>query len=197
MPGSRCAHLGDSAMVRPRMLLFALVSVGLFTVTAAAQPAVQAPPAGVKFLPGIAYRQTDKGLLHLDIAMPAQGDEALPVVLIVHGTGDLSKGPKANVPLLFQLAQKGYVGISIAFRHTAADPYPAAIEDVRAAVRWLRANAGPHRIHPERIAALGYSGGGTLALLLGMSDGPADQPSSKVQAVVAYYPPTDLAQLHA
>ena len=186
-------------MLRYRKFVLAIVLGCCLPLTAAAQHATPEPPADVKHLADITYLKTDKGPLDLDIAMPAQGDDRLPAVMIIHGTGDYSKGRKANLPLMFELAQKGYVGVAISFRNTAADPYPAAIDDVRAAVSWLRANAAKYRIDPHRIAAFGYSGGGSLALMLGMPDSPGAKkdPNSRVQAVVAYYPPTDLAQLHA
>jgi acetyl esterase/lipase len=187
-------------MLRHRITLLALFLACYFPAVLTAQLEVPLPPAGVKFTPDLTYLKTEKGAsLQLDIAMPAKGDAALPAVVIIHGTGGFSKGRKANVPLMFELAEKGYVGVAISFRHTAADPYPAAIDDVRDAVRWLRANAKKYRIDPDRVAALGYSGGGSLALLLGMPDSPGakKEPNSQVQAVVAYYPPTDLAQLHA
>ena len=155
-------------------------------------------PAGVIHRPDLTYRKTAKGTLELDIAYPAEGNVPLPAVVILHGTGHFSKGRKGNVPLAFELAQRGYVAVSVSYRHTAADAYPAAIDDARAATRWLRINAAQYRIDPKRIAALGYSGGGALACLLGMTEDAADamHGSSKVQAVVAYYPPTDFAKLY-
>ncbi len=185
-------------MLRRRISLTAVILACVFPAVVAGQPVVLKPPDGVKYAPDVTYRQTDTGPLRLDIAYPSQGAGPFPVVVILHGTG-VSKGRKANVPLAFQLAQKGYVGVAVTFRHTAKDPYPAAIKDAWAAVRWVRKNAGRYRIDPQRIAALGYSGGGALACLLGMTEDSCrakDAPSSQVQAVVAYYPLTDLARLH-
>jgi acetyl esterase/lipase len=156
------------------------------------------PPRGVKYVQDLTYRETDKGLLQLDIAYPAKGNGPFPVVFILHGSG-ITKGRKANVPLAFQLALTGYVGVAVTYRHKPEDPYPTAIEDAWAAVRWVRENAGEYKIDPKRIAALGYSGGGSVACLLGMTEDPLrakDAPSTRVQAVAAYYPLTDLARLH-
>src|SRR5260370_21281998 len=182
-----------------RILLLAFFVGCLFPAVLAAQPTAPQPPAGVKYCPDVEYRKTDKVWLELDLAYPVQGDGPFPVVVILHGTG-ISLGRKATVPLAFELAQRGYVAIAVTFRHTASDAYPAAVEDAWAALRWVRENANTYQIDPNRIGALGYSGGGTLACLLGMTEDPRrakDAPSSKVQAVVAYYPPTDFAQLHA
>jgi acetyl esterase/lipase len=171
---------------------------GLASATPAKVSSCPQPPPGVKYDPDVTYFETDNGPLQLDIAYPSAEKGLCPVVVILHGTG-ITKGRKANVPLAFQLAQNGYVGVAVTFRHTAEHPYPTAIEDAWAALRWVRKNAGQYQIDPKRIAALGYSGGGTLACLLGMTEDTLrakDAPSSTVQAVVAYYPVTDLARLH-
>jgi acetyl esterase/lipase len=99
------------------------------------------------------------------------------------------------------LARCGYVAVSPDYRVAPADRFPAAIADCKAAVRWLRANAPKYNGDPERIGALGFSAGGHLACLLGVTDkgdglegsgGNAEQ-SSRVQAVVSFFGPTDLA----
>src|SRR5690606_16387149 len=80
---------------------------------------------------------------------------------------------------------------------------PAAIEDVKCAVRWLRAHAEKYRVDPKRIGAVGHSAGGHLSLMLGLTDekarleGSGGHPSqsSKVQAVVNVFGPTDLKHL--
>jgi acetyl esterase/lipase len=125
--------------------------------------------------------------------------------LIIHGTGPLTKGRKYFVPHVLELADRGYVAATMSFRHEPKDPFPGAVEDVHAAVRWLRGHARKFHIDGDKIGALGFSGGGTLACLVGMTrpeDGFAGtgghpKESSRVQAVVAYFAPTDLATLHA
>jgi acetyl esterase/lipase len=79
--------------------------------------------------------------------------------------------------------------------------WPAQIEDCQAAIRFLRANAEKHKIDPARFGAFGDSAGAHLSMLLGTidddtekSNGDATKPSSKVQAVVGYYGPTDLSR---
>jgi len=162
------------------------------------------PPADVEFVQDLTYCQHGKVPLQLDLAYPKNGQGPFPAVVIIHGTGPLTKGRKFNVPLVWDLAQRGFVGVTVSYRHNPADAFPGAIEDVKCAVRWLRANAKKYQIDPKRIGALGFSGGGTLACLLGMcsakhgmegNGGHLDQPS-RVQAVVCYFGPSDLAQLH-
>jgi acetyl esterase/lipase len=161
-------------------------------------------PPGVCYRPDLTYRTVGSKALQLDLAFPRTGTGPFPAVVILHGTGLLSQGRKVNVPLALELAGRGYVAAAVSFRHRPADVFPAAIEDARAAVRWLRAHAGQYHINPERFGAVGFSGGGSLACLLGLTS-PADGlegadgqagPSSQVQAVVSYFAPTDLARLH-
>jgi acetyl esterase/lipase len=93
------------------------------------------------------------------------------------------------------------VAISPQYRFCPKETFPAQVHDVKAAVRWLRAHAKDYKVDADRVGALGFSAGGHLALMLGLTgpddglegDAPADAPSSKVQAVVNYFGPTDLA----
>ncbi|MFO0960580.1 MAG: alpha/beta hydrolase [Isosphaeraceae bacterium] len=139
--------------------------------------------------------------LKIDMAWPAEGKWPYPAVLVIHG-GAWKAGDKAsNRPLLAEFAARGYVAVSPQYRFCPKEIFPAQVHDVKAAVRWLRANAGKYKVDPEHIGAVGFSAGGHLSLMLGLtgpSDGlegdvPADAPSSKVQAVVNYFGPTDLA----
>ena len=97
------------------------------------------------------------------------------------------------------LARKGYVAISPQYRFAPKDPFPAQVIDVKASVRWLREHAKEHNIDPDRIGAMGFSAKGHLSLMLGVTDakdgleGDVSEkaPSSRVQAVVNYFGPTD------
>ncbi len=92
------------------------------------------------------------------------------------------------------------MAVAASHRSISVAAFPAQLHDARDAVRWLRAHAGKYRLDPKRIGAVGFSSGGHLACLLG-STTPADfqqgaeKQSSRVQAVVACYPPTDLTSL--
>ncbi len=159
-------------------------------------------PEDIEWIPDIAYRD-GHALWKLDLAMPrARSDSPRPAVVIVHG-GGWSRGDKranlwARYPL--EYAQHGFVAVSINYRLVPDDRFPACIEDVKTAVRWLRANAGKYNIDTQRIGAYGNSAGAHLALMLGLSgpdpilegSGPHQEQSSRVQAVVASASPTDL-----
>ncbi|HSW00766.1 MAG TPA: alpha/beta hydrolase [Sedimentisphaerales bacterium] len=98
-----------------------------------------------------------------------------------------------------KFAEKGYVTATASYRLTQEAPFPAAVEDVKCAVRWLRANASAYQIDPNRIAVSGNSAGGHLALMVGYSDDPSLEGaggnpgvSSRVCAAVDFYGLADL-----
>jgi acetyl esterase/lipase len=140
--------------------------------------------------------------LKLDLAMPKTGDGPFPAVVCIHG-GGWRGGRRQDMSMTVSvLAGRGYVAVTPDYRLTPGDTFPSQIEDCKAAVRWLRANAAKYKINPDRIGALGYSAGGHLACLLGTTcktdelEGQGGNPeqSSKVQAVVSFFGPTDLAR---
>jgi acetyl esterase/lipase len=149
----------------------------------------------------LTYLDREGTALKLDLVRPATGEGPFPAVLVIHG-GAWRAGDKAsNRPLLAELARRGYVAVSPQYRFCPAHPFPAQVHDVKAAVRWLRNHAAEYHIDPERFGAMGFSAGGHLALMLGVTDpadglegdAPPDGPSSRVQAVVNFFGPTDLA----
>ena len=139
--------------------------------------------------------------LRIDIVQPAMGDGPFPAVLVIHGGAWHEGGREENHRFLLELARRGFVAASPQYRFCPRDTFPAQLLDVKAAVRFLRSNAKGLKVNPERIGALGFSAGGHLALLLGLT-GPADGfdgaeskgvPSARVDAVVDFYGPVDLS----
>ncbi len=141
----------------------------------------------------------DSAAQKLDLYLPAQGTPPYPVIVAIHGGGFLS-GDKADgqiVPVLEAL-KRGYAVAGVNYRLSQEAAFPAAISDVKAAVRWLRAHAADYGLDPSRFAAWGQSAGGTLAALAGTSGdvaelagphpGDADQ-SDRLQAVIDWYGP--------
>jgi acetyl esterase/lipase len=121
--------------------------------------------------------------------------------MVIHG-GAWRGGNKAqHRDLLDRFARRGYVAVSPQYRFCPKDLFPAQVLDVKAAVRWVKAHADEYHIDPTRIGAMGFSAGGHLALMLGLTDPddgfdtdvPAGGPNTRVQAVVNYFGPTDLA----
>ncbi len=143
----------------------------------------------------------------LDIYLP-QGDGPFPLIINLHGGGFMmgDKNDPPSQPAIAQFLAAGYAVASIGYRLSAEAKAPAQIQDVKAAVRFLRANAAKHKLNPEKFASFGGSAGGSLAALLGTSCGAAgiegadlgngDQ-SSCVQAVVDWFGPTDFLQMDA
>jgi len=142
--------------------------------------------------------------LRIDLYLPPdprKPSAALPVVLWVHG-GGWAQGSKFAVPLGF-LTEHGYALASCEYRFTQEAKFPAQIEDVKAAVRWLRAHAMQYNLDGDRVAAAGGSSGGHLAALLGTSAGVAEfegegdnlDERSDVAAVLDFFGPADLTVL--
>jgi acetyl esterase/lipase len=138
--------------------------------------------------------------LKLDLAVPPAGDGPFPILVFIHG-GGWAAGSKLRYETTIAAAAKlGYVAATVEYRFAPRFRFPAQIEDVKCAVRYLRAHAKELKADAGEVGAIGESAGGHLALLLGLMDpkdglegdgGWADQPS-KVQAVVNYFGPTDL-----
>src|SRR5262249_38247477 len=131
----------------------------------------------------------------LDLYVP-KSDTPLPLVIWVHGGG----WQDGNNPAM-QLLKSGYAVASINYRLSQHAVFPAQIEDCKAAVRLLRANAKKYNLNPDAFGAWGASAGGHLVALLGTSGevkelegevGESKDTSSRVQAVVDFYGPTDL-----
>lgn len=148
-------------------------------------------PAGVVAHENIPYAERAETKLALDVYRPA-GHEKLPAVIIIHGGGWVAGDRTMERPLARHLAARGYVAVPVSYRLGTPGRFPAPIEDLRAAIRWLRRHAAEYDLDPDRIGAIGGSAGGTLAATLGAANGlpelagaagPGD-PSGDVQAVV-------------
>lgn len=113
-------------------------------------------------------------------------------MLIIHGGGWIAGDRRMERPFARHLAARGYVAVPVSYRLGMAGRFPAPVDDLRAAVRWLRRHAADYGIDPQHIGVLGGSAGGTLATMLGTTNGqeamagaPAPGvPSGDVQAVV-------------
>ncbi|MBF9222653.1 alpha/beta hydrolase [Hymenobacter ruricola] len=162
-----------------------------------ANPAISiarpAGPATILSRPNQTYCTLGGRALQLDVFYPkAKRRKGYPAVLFIHGGGWRSGDRSQHVPMAQQLAAKGYVTVTAEYRLSTEALYPAAVTDLKAAVRWLRANAKTYRIDTTQIAVWGFSAGGQLAALLGTTNGDAQLEgrachtthSSAVQAIV-------------
>ncbi|MBZ2186466.1 MAG: alpha/beta hydrolase fold domain-containing protein [Bryobacter sp.] len=155
-------------------------------------------------IPNVEYSNVG-ARMEMDIVKPDHASGTLPAVLFVHGGGFRRGTRQGYLELAKKLAGRGYVTATASYRLAPRHQFPAAVEDVKAAVRHLRANAGRYGIDPSRIAAWGGSAGGHLVLMLGLTAGVAEfegtgpnrEFSSAVQAVINYYGPTDFTQSYS
>ncbi len=158
-------------------------------------------PDDVSFTRDIEFANPDNQHLQLNLAKPKSATGALPTILCIHGGGFRAGKRESYDKLCLTLAQHGYVAATVTYRLAPAYPFPAAVLDCKAAVRWLRAHAAEHGIDPKRIGVTGGSAGGHLAQFLGVTmgvkefegEGNLDQ-SSNVTCVVNYYGPSDFTQ---
>lgn len=181
-----------------------------FLVTAAiaaaqSRPAPKLPPMPDNVVHEREIEYSNVGArVAMDIVRPKglQPSDRLPTVLFVHGGGFRAGNRESYLVQAARLAQRGYVTATASYRLAPRHQFPAAVEDVKAAVRFLRANAQKYNIDPGRIGAMGGSAGGHLVLMLALTGdvaelegtGPNRDQSSKVQCVVNYYGPSDFTQ---
>ncbi len=164
----------------------------------AKKPAPPKLPDGVRVERDLAYVEGGHERNKLDIYLPEKVEGRLPLIVWIHG-GGWQAGNKDGCPAVPFVA-KGYVVASINYRLSQHAVFPAQIEDCKAAIRWLRANAAKYHIDPERVGVWGVSAGGHLVALLGTTGGVKDldgsggnlDPSSRVQCVVDWFGPTDM-----
>jgi acetyl esterase/lipase len=147
-------------------------------------------PPDVDIQRNLVYATVGSRELHLDLYLPKKSPAIpMPAVVYIHGGGWVNGSKVAFQRHAAYMATKGYAGACIEYRLSGEAKYPAAIDDSKAAVRWVRANAKKYNIDPNRIGAAGGSAGGHLVALLGTA---TDDPASRVAAVAAFNPAVDL-----
>jgi acetyl esterase len=146
----------------------------------------------ITMLRDIEYTRVGDTRLSMDAAIP-QSTGLVPAVIVVHGGGWVRGDRALDVaPILEPLSDAGFAWFSISYRlMNDAAQFGAAIEDVKAAVRFVKAHAAEYHVDAERIALVGESAGGQLAAMAALSE----EPELRVKAVVGLYAPTDLVTL--
>ena len=195
-------------MQKPMMQIAVTLILILFFVVATLvlaqrRGSAEAPkvPEGVTVYRDVAYVTDGHERHKLDLYVPDTG-ENLPLIIWIHG-GAWRGGDKTHY-VRMEYLKTGYAGASLNYRLSQHAVFPAQIEDVKAAVRWLRANSETYRLDPNRFAAWGSSAGGHLVAMLGTTGDIAEfevgenlKVSSRIQAVVDYFGPTDFLQMDA
>ena len=176
----------------PKLAALLLALVSSCAIGMAAEP---------KFETGIEYANPDNQHLQLNLAQPSEGGGPFPAVICIHGGGCRAGKREGWDAVCKQLASRGYVAVTITYRLAPKYQFPAAIEDCKAAVRWVRANAGKYHVDANRIGVTGDSAGGHLTQFLAVTnnvhDFDGDQnagPSSAVQCAAAFYGPCDFTK---
>jgi acetyl esterase/lipase len=161
-------------------------------------------PEGAKGFRDLAYVTEGHKQQKLDLFVPENAKSPAPLIIWVHGGGWQSGSKEQCLPLRMGFIGRGYAIASIEYRLSGDAPFPAQIEDCKAAIRWLRAHAGEYNLDAGHFGVWGSSAGGHLVALLGTSGGVKDfetganqDQSSRVQAVCDFYGPTDLLKFVA
>jgi pectinesterase len=162
------------------------------------------PSPRVRVVPAIVFARYGKRALRLDLYLPSDSKTAVPGVIVIRGGGWMVNDRKEFAHVASALAERGVAAASIEYRTADEAAFPGAVQDVKAAIRWMRANAKPYGILADMIGTLGGSSGAHMALLAGISNdhdfegnGGNNNISSRVQAVVAMATPTNLLRLDA
>ncbi|MCI5080199.1 MAG: alpha/beta hydrolase [Saprospiraceae bacterium] len=126
-------------------------------------------PEEVEVHKNLVYLDLENGRqLHLDLLRPRQEHVAdLPLVILIHGGGWMAGAKENLLPLAAQLSLNGYLCATVEYRLGGEAPYPSAVYDLKAALRWLRSQSQKYGIDQNQIILLGCSAGAQLATLLG------------------------------
>jgi acetyl esterase/lipase len=178
-----------------------LPGFGPFARSVSSRGSFQLPPApGIRDVKDVVYAAVDGRALALDIALPA-GIPRPPLLVWVHG-GAWRSGDKDEVPRVF--VERGFATASVNYRLSTEARFPAAVHDIKAAIRFLRARAADYGYRTDRIAIGGSSAGGHLAALVGVTNGHPvlegavgdnRSQSSDVHAILDYYGASDLTTI--
>jgi acetyl esterase/lipase len=142
---------------------------------------------------------------NLDIYLPDDGDGPFPVIVYLHG-GAFSIGDKRDIYVLNVLKsiKRGYALVSVNYRLSGEATFPAGIQDVKAAIRWIRANGKKYQLDGDRIAVWGCSSGANYAAMICLTDNVAEfedlslgnpEYPCNVQAAIDWFGPTDFLKM--
>lgn len=167
-----------------------LLTAALFAGVALAVPQVKGQDPGTAKLEDLEYSDAGGETLKLDVGVP-NGEGPFPIAIVVHGGGWTGGDKRGDImPVLAALTRANIAWFSINYRLAPQHRWPAPLEDVLAAIRWVKSHGAKFTGDPTRIALIGYSAGGQLATMAAatLDDG------VRVQAVVGLAPLTDFVQ---
>lgn len=163
----------------------------------------------VRYVPNVEYVCRNDMSLKLQLLLPelpfpgTSPSRKYPLVVYVQGAAWGEQDCYMNIPQLCEIARRGYVVASVQHRPSKVAKFPGFLQDVKSAIRFLRANAEKYCIDPESVAIWGDSSGGHAALMIGTTGDMAEfktednkEQSDRVSVVVDFYGPTDNAQIN-
>ncbi len=130
----------------------------------------------------LSYKTVGSRELRLDVIKPKTIQKTLPAILLIHGGGWRSGDKALQRSLAIRLAELGFVAVPIEYRLSPEAQYPAAVQDVKEAIRWMKTNAEKYGLDSSRVAVSGSSSGAQLASLVGLSDLPIHEGKSQLAA---------------
>jgi len=151
------------------------------------------PTTSVKENRNMVYCNIGNRQLHIDAFIPAKSKlKAVPAIIMVHGGGWRSGNRTQHIPLAQHLAALGYACFTVEYRLSTEALYPAPLNDIKSAIKWVRAQGTKFKVDTNKMAVLGFSAGGQIAALAGVTSGTNVFPgngcnqshSSDVQAVI-------------
>ena len=184
-------------------LLF-LLTIGITPGFSQTNPVMDAFPEGTILHGNVPYHDDTLQKHLLNIYLPADAQEELPLVIFIHGGGWLSNDKYADIGYMkktvAEIVSRGFALASIDYRFSTQAVFPAQIQDCNRAVSYLYDHADQYGLDPERFAVMGFSAGGHLASLLGLSKNndvpdffaPETSNSFSIKAVVDFYGPAEL-----
>lgn len=164
-----------------------------------------AVPEILQEIKDIEYKKVGEKSLKLDIYHLKTLSQPVPALIFIHGGGWRTGKRGDYLPYLIDFAKEGYVTVTVSYRLQKEAKFPAAVQDVRCAIKWIKAHAKDYFIDPNKIAVIGGSAGGHLSMMAGYAaddpyfDGECefDSVDCRVQAVVNLYGPADLTTEYA
>ncbi|WP_160680115.1 alpha/beta hydrolase [Clostridium sp. C8-1-8] len=160
----------------------------------------------LEYRENVIYVSRDGLDLRLQIIIPTYFDmrgKKFPCIVYVQGSAWMKQNLYANIPQLSKFAERGYVMALVEYRPSQVAPFPAQVQDVKTAIRYLRKNASEYNIDSNNIAVWGDSSGGHTAVLVGITQEMENidveeysEYSAKVNAVIDYYGPTDITKMN-
>jgi len=162
-------------------------------------------PDSIECLADLVYKKIGVRELKLDVYRHKKSTSPAATLIFIHGGAWKSGDKRDYLVYLLPFAEKGYVTVSVAYRFSKEAVFPAAVEDVKCALRWLKTHATEYGMDVHRFALIGGSAGGHLAMMAGYTSDvrafteecEVDSLDDRVQAIVDIYGPSDLTTAFA